>query len=176
MIGGIILFIIIVGFAICMKFGWRPAKPDRTPWKWLISILTLILIACGGWWGYQEYTTSNDKKEAQANSTKTAQRRQNVSALQQSWTFETYDPIPKKGLRVYLYPGWKSFPLGGLIDIKTPDGAIIRHRHGTDLTENTSPSLLRSIEQKGWYTFYPNPLGSERGVIIFNCWTCQQGP
>lgn len=175
MIGGIILFIIIVGFAVCMKFGWRPSKPDNMPWKWLVGVLALVVIAGGGWWGYKEYTTSNTEKKRQANSTKTAQQR-HVSALQQDWTFETYEQLPKKGIRFYLYPGWKSFPTGGLIDIKTPDGTIVRNYPGVEISENASPSLLRSIEQKGWYTFYPNPLGSERGVIIFNCWICQQGP
>lgn len=179
MIGGIILFIIIVGFAICARFGWRPSKPENIPWKWIryvvgAIVLVVALLYAKNW--YVERDEAKKVEKAQADSAKVAQHRQNTPAPQQDWTFETYEQIQKKGLRVYLYPGWKSFPTGGLIDIKTPDGTIVRNYPGIEVTENAPPSLLRSIEQKGWYTFYPNPLGSERGVIIFNCWICQQGP
>lgn len=146
--------------------------------RWIIAGIGMLLfgVTLGVFYLAKSSVEVKKMAEARADSTKVARERQKTPAMQQSWSFETYEQIQKKGLKVYLYPGWKSFPTGGVINIKTPDGTIIKNYPGVDVEENASPSELRSIQQKGWYTFYPNPIGSERGVIIFNCWTCQQGP
>jgi hypothetical protein len=175
----IVFGLIIVGIILLLTVIQHKKSGKPFPWNWVRYAIGAVVLVIALLYGKSWYTGRAEAEKAEAakaDSVKVAQRRQNVPALQQDWTFETYEQLSKKGLRVYLFPGWKSFPTGGPIDIKTPGGIVTRQYPGTDITDYASPTLLRSIEQKGWYTFFPNPPGSERGVIVFNCWTCQQRP
>lgn len=73
----------------------------------------------------------------------------------------TYD-IPQSGLRIYLHPGWKDFPILGAITIINPKG---------DALED-GPGVINHFgyQQEGWYTIFPNPRESERKVQILDTW------
>jgi len=84
-----------------------------------------------------------------------------VVQTQRPWTIQTFD-IPEGGLPVYLYPGWKTFPLHGKITITTPSGQIL----------HDEPGVLYNFgwQNEGGYTFQADPIGSKRGVGIYNRW------
>lgn len=111
-----------------------------------------------------------EKKERQHNESRAASR---IAAIEAStpvvyvsiWKICTFERIPPGGLTVYLYPGWKTFPLGGTNKIITPSGKVIRDE----------PGVHQDIGymEEGNYIIRPSPENAQHGVEIYNQWkTC----
>jgi len=84
-----------------------------------------------------------------------------ITVVEKVWKIETFD-IQPEGLRVYLYQGWKDFPLGGNIVIVTPSGERL----------HDGPGVIThfGFQTDGTYTIYPDPSGSTRSVQLYNKW------
>lgn len=161
-------FLFVVGF-IRRYLGW-----------FILGLLIFILIFWAGSCAINAFSSDDEErtqeeviqeKQEETPESPVPQKKEQLSPTpaQQVWTFQTFEPLPKEGRRVYLYPYWAGFPLGGKIKYKTPDGTIIIDSDKEVL--KPTPAESKSIKQEGWYTFYPY---EGKGVRIYNCWTCQQ--
>ncbi len=84
-----------------------------------------------------------------------------LAPTERPWSIQTLD-IPDEGLRVYLYQGWKDWPIGGPITI-TPDGGQPLH---------DEPGVINhfGFQADGMYTVRANPIGSKRQIQLYNRW------
>lgn len=182
---GIILAVAIAAVAVYyIRRGFRflAGLIARIPWRWVIvGLLIVILIFWAGscavnYFSSSDYESPKKEETVQEDSIHNSagqqeQKQFSPTPAQQDWTFQTFEQLPKEGKRVYLYPGWAGFPLGGKIKYKTPDGTMITDSDKEVL--KPTPAESKSIKQEGWYTFYPY---EGKGVKVYNCWTCQQRP
>jgi hypothetical protein len=143
----------------------------RIPWRWVIvGTMIFALVVWGGSCAYHKIFGSSAREEVSLSLDQQQEDERPSTAAptapaQQTWTFQVFEQLPNEGKRVYLYPGWAGFPLGGRIKYKTPNGTVIVDSDREVL--KPTPAESKSIKQEGWYTFYPF---EGKGVRIYNRW------
>lgn len=116
----------------------------------VVATILIIFVIWGAWGLY---------KAIKAPTTPATTRQ--VTTTERPWTIKEFD-LSAEEVRVYLYPGWKDFPLLGKITIETPSGDVLQDAPGVPVKFGYQPP--------GWYTFHADPKGSKRGVRIYNQW------
>ena len=150
--------VVVILTATCRKMG------KSFPWRGvLVAIVLLLLGSCG-------YSKLTAKKSPTPVTTPTGQgittpppaQAATPVPAQPVWTHKTIT-IPKGGIAVRLYNGWRIWPIkGGAIMIITPNQEVI---HGAlEVTKRVGN------QPDGIYLITSDPVGYEREVEIYNRW------
>lgn len=162
-------FILAIPIAVWVAKG-TGIMPVPPPAETLINMAGIICLLIIGWKTIDRFRDDwrnarneaelEDAREREHTAVYTGPRGVQPTCRQ---AFETFDHIGRGGRTFYLRQGWATAPLHGPIKIVFPGG-------DREVIDYPGVPLELDIAPDGWYTIFPEPLDSERGVQINNCW------
>ena len=127
-----------------------------------IVVVFLVLFTIGGIRSCNQETAETERLEAERKrKAATTTPTRSIVPVERPWTSRTFE-VPEKGLRLWLEPGSARYPKLGGIKTHTSSGVIYVDLPGVNHNGMNNPA--------GWFTFFPDPPGSERKIEIYNRW------
>ena len=145
------------------KKGKAPTGRTHPTAQKIFGVIVVIVLLITATMGKRGCNKKAEEKEAKAAAERaSAPPTRHTVAAERPWTSRTFDDIPEHGLRLWLEQGSARYPKLGGVKTITSSGVVYVDLPGVDNDGMNNPA--------GWFTFFPDPPGSRRGIEIYNRW------